>query len=110
MDGCTIVFRTRYDVKQAQEFAGSAYQPFGRPIMFRAEVWSPECQVRADPPHFTRENLKRFHAGWLGVEDYDRWKDSPGGRDDAGRTHVIELIRNGLSAIFPNATFESEES
>ena len=56
---------------------------------------------------FTDEDVRRFHAGWLGV-DYDSWKDSPGGRDDFSRdcTGVNKHIRDGLKALFPGCRFE----
>ena len=59
------------------------------------------------PRVFTDEDVKRFHAGWLGVE-YEKWKDSPGGRDEESRdrTGVNRHIRAGLAALFPGCRFE----
>lgn len=61
---------------------------------------------RVESMTFTAEDVRRFHAGWLGV-DYDSWKDSPGGRDDENREYygINKHIRDGLLALYPNAKF-----
>lgn len=59
---------------------------------------------------FSDEDVLRFHAGWLGVEDFDTWRQSPGGQNDADResSGVNRLIRNGLAALFPGCRFERD--